>query len=78
MKVHKRGCDILVVMSPAGVDKFANNWPCSGLTRGRGIWFRFGNNGDLLDTNAELQHPNAYGSGALVALADDARETAGL
>lgn len=70
MRYYNQGPGFRVLVFALEVEEFQSSWPCSGL-EDRSVWFEFASNGDLIDTNASDQHPDAEG-GAILALSQDA------
>jgi hypothetical protein len=71
MRVISESHGYTVKVSVDDVIEFKKSWPCSGLSV-RGVQFTFDNNGDLVDSDDQDQHPRAEGS-AIVALCADAQ-----
>ena len=70
-RVFDNGYFYTVTVSAQHVADFADTWPCSGLSY-KAVTFQFKkSNGDLVDTNNQVNHPNADGD-VMTALADDA------
>lgn len=72
MQCFDNGCFYTVTVTRNEVDQFARRWPGSGLSA-KPVTFQFDKrNGDLVDTNDQVNHPHADGA-ALVALSHDAQ-----
>ena len=73
MQCFDNGAFYSVTVTRTEVSEFADNWPCSGLNRDRGVTFQFDKrNGDLVDSTDSRNHPHADGS-AILALSQDAQ-----
>lgn len=64
-----------VTVSPAEIATFRKSWPCSRLPIGPSVTFHYATNGDLTgcEWNDDQDYWNAEESGALGAMADDAK-----
>lgn len=65
----KCGANIVVTIPLPEVERFMRVWPASGLPH-EAITFIFDHDGDMMEEEPDLSE--AYGSGAAVALSDDA------
>lgn len=82
MRKFNQGACTRVTVSCDEIERWADNWPCSGFCYGDRASFTFERNGDLVD----LRISNTYGDDvserpdgeAVAALADDAKRYAGL
>ena len=70
MRVHPYSHGFAVTVTSQEVAAFGRSWPCNGFGYGS-ITFSFDNDGNLVDSNDAVHHPDANG-GALVALSQDA------
>jgi len=81
MKTHteENGCKPsvarCVTVEACEIEAFRRSWPCSGLPQETSLRVEFADNGDLVDLNWSdgCDHWEAEGSGALLALVDDAK-----
>ena len=78
--------DNAVMVTSGGVERFASQWPCSGMRFDADIavQFEFASNGDLVDINwydcsddadsLDIAEPEGVNSEALLALSQDAQK----
>jgi len=74
-RVSWRGDFVKVTFLRQEVMRFKDRWPVSGL-RDAAIWFEFDSGGNLVDMGSSRTLRRAEGSGALLALSQDAWEIA--
>lgn len=73
MRCFDNGCLYTVTVTAGEVYDFAVRWPCAHMRYRNPVTFQFDKrNGDLIDTNAHRNHPNADDA-AILALSQDAQ-----